>query len=57
MNIYKNLDEAAQTVILPDTYKPNKQNHSVYKTFRHIRKPEHEAVRWVGAIANLHNKL
>jgi gluconokinase len=31
MNIYKNLDEAAQTVILPDTYKPNRQNHSVYK--------------------------
>ncbi len=31
MNIYKDLDEAAQTVVLPDTYKPNKQNHSVYK--------------------------
>ncbi|HET6996392.1 MAG TPA: gluconokinase [Chitinophagaceae bacterium] len=33
MNIYKNLDEAAQTVVLPDTYKPNKQNHSVYKKY------------------------
>jgi gluconokinase len=31
MGIYKNLDEAARTVVLPDTYKPNKQNHSIYK--------------------------
>lgn len=28
--IYKNLDEAAQTVELPDTYTPKKQNHNVY---------------------------
>jgi gluconokinase len=31
MGIYKNLDEAARSVVLPDTYKPNKQNHGVYK--------------------------
>lgn len=33
MGIYKDLDEAAKTVVLPDTYKPNKQNHSVYKKY------------------------
>lgn len=33
MGIYKNLDEAAQTVVLPDTFKPNKQNHAVYKKY------------------------
>jgi gluconokinase len=31
MGIYKNLDEAARAVVLPDTYKPNKQNHNIYK--------------------------
>lgn len=30
MGIYKNLDEAAQTVALPDKYLPRKQNHEVY---------------------------
>ncbi|MBE7172549.1 MAG: gluconokinase [Williamsia sp.] len=29
--IYKNLDEAAQTVQLPDTYKPKKSQHQIYK--------------------------
>jgi len=29
--IYKNLDQAAQTVELPETYTPRKNNHSVYK--------------------------
>ena len=28
--IYKNLDDAAKTVELPDTYAPKKQNHNVY---------------------------
>jgi len=30
MGIYNNIDEAARTVVLPDTYKPEKQNHQVY---------------------------
>jgi len=30
MGIYKNIDEAARTVVLPDTYKPEKQNHNIY---------------------------
>jgi gluconokinase len=54
MNIYKNLDEAAQTVVLPDTYKPNKQNHSVYK--KHIVIFENLSTKLsdeFGAIANL----
>ena len=33
MGIYKNLEEAAQTVVLPDIYKPNKQNHTVYARY------------------------
>lgn len=33
MGIYKNLDEAARSVVLPDTYKPNKQAHTVYKKY------------------------
>ncbi len=30
MGIYKNLDEAARTIVLPDTFNPNKQNNSIY---------------------------
>jgi gluconokinase len=30
LGIYKNLDEAAQTVELPDAYIPKKQHHNVY---------------------------
>lgn len=33
MGIYKSLDEAAQTVALPDVYKPNKQHHEVYADY------------------------
>ncbi|MFL5746871.1 MAG: gluconokinase [Niastella sp.] len=33
MGIYKSLDEAAQTVELPDIYKPNKQRHAVYADY------------------------
>lgn len=33
LGIYKNLDEAARSVVLPDTYKPNKQNHTVYAKY------------------------
>jgi gluconokinase len=29
--IYKNLDEAAKTVQLPETYSPKKQHHGIYK--------------------------
>jgi gluconokinase len=37
MGIYKSLDEAAQTVELPDVYKPHKQHHAVYAgLLRHI---------------------
>ena len=30
LGMYKNLDEAAKTVELPDTYTPKKQNHKTY---------------------------
>jgi gluconokinase len=33
MGIYKNLDEAAKTVVLPGSYKPDKQNHQVYNGY------------------------
>jgi gluconokinase len=33
MGIYKNLDEAARSVVLPDIYKPNKLNHTVYAKY------------------------
>ena len=34
--LFKNLDEAAQTVELPDTYTPGKANHQVYKKHYNI---------------------
>jgi gluconokinase len=33
MGIYKNLDEAAKTVVLPDEYLPEKQNHNAYMNY------------------------
>jgi gluconokinase len=36
MGIYKSLDEAAETVELPDAYKPNKQHHAVYAEYFEI---------------------
>jgi gluconokinase len=33
MGIYRNLEEAARTVVLSTTYKPQKQNHTVYQKF------------------------
>jgi gluconokinase len=33
MGIYKSLDAAAQTVELPDVYKPNKQHHAIYADY------------------------
>jgi gluconokinase len=29
--IYKNLDDTVKSVMLPDIYKPKKQNHELYK--------------------------
>jgi gluconokinase len=54
MGIYKNLDEAARTVVLPDTFKPNKQNHTVYKKFFAIfEKLSTKLFDEFGEIANL----
>jgi gluconokinase len=36
MGIYKNLDEGAKTTILGDTFKPNKQNHLVYRNYMEV---------------------
>ena len=33
MGIYKSLDEAAQTVELPDEYTPDQQHHAVYTDY------------------------
>lgn len=33
MGIYRNLDEAAKTVVLPNNYKPSKENHRVYNSY------------------------
>jgi len=33
MGIFKNLDEAAKTVVLPDEYLPEKQNHNAYMKY------------------------
>jgi len=36
MGIYKSLDDAARTVELPDVYRPQKQNHTVYAAYFNI---------------------
>jgi gluconokinase len=36
MGIYKSLDEAVQSVDLPDTYKPQKQNHPTYTAYFNV---------------------
>ncbi len=33
MGIYRSLDEAAKTVVLPDQYSPDKQNHKAYMKY------------------------
>ena len=33
MGIYKSLDDAAKTVVLPDQYLPDKQNHKAYMKY------------------------
>jgi gluconokinase len=54
MGIYKNLDEAARNVVLPDTFKPNKQNHGVYKKYFSIfEKLSTKLIDEFGEISNL----
>lgn len=54
MGIYKNLDEAARSVVLPDTYKPSKQNHTVYtKYFKLFEKLSVKLADEFEEIANL----
>jgi gluconokinase len=36
MGIYKSLDEAAETVELPDSFKPQKQNHPMHEAYFNI---------------------
>ena len=36
MGLYKNLDDAAQTIVPPDEYKPNKANHAVYSNYFNV---------------------
>jgi gluconokinase len=57
IGIYKNLDEAAQTVALPETYSPKKQNHNVY--MKHYEIFERLGLKLLDefeAIANLQQK-
>ena len=57
MGIYKSLDEAAQTVELPDVYKPNKQHHAVYADyFSLFEKLSVKLVDEFEAIGNLQSK-
>jgi gluconokinase len=57
MGIYKSLDEAAQTVELPDVYKPNKQHHAVYADYFDIfEKLSVKLVDEFEAIGNLQHK-
>ena len=36
MGMYKSLDEAAKTVVLPERYKPKAKNHEVYANYFQI---------------------
>jgi len=36
MGLYKNLDEAAKSVVLEKTYKPNGKSHSIYRKYAEI---------------------
>ena len=54
MGIYKNLDEAARTIDLPVTYKPNKYNNSIYaKNFAIFEKLSTKLFDEFEEIANL----
>jgi gluconokinase len=57
MGIYKSLDDAAQTVELPDVYKPNKQHHAIYADyFGLFEKLSVKLVDEFEAIGNLQHK-
>jgi gluconokinase len=57
MGIYKSLDDAAQTVELPDVYKPNKQHHAIYADYFGIfEKLSVKLVDEFEAIGNLQSK-
>jgi gluconokinase len=57
MGIYKSLDEAAQTVELPDTYKPRKQHHAIYADYFSIfEKLSSKLFDEFEAIGNLQHK-
>ena len=57
IGIYKNLDEAAKTVELPETYHPKKQNHNIYKKHYAIfEKLSYKLFDEFEAIANLQQK-
>ena len=54
MGIFKNLDEAARTIVLPDTYNPNKQNNNIYaKHFAIFERLSTKLFDEFEAIANL----
>ena len=57
IGLYKNLDEAAQTVELPDTYMPKKQHNNVYmKHFAIFERLSLKLFDEFEAIANLQQK-
>jgi gluconokinase len=54
MGIYKSLDEAVQTVVLPDQYFPEKNHHSIYmKYFEVFERLSTKLGDEFNAIANL----
>lgn len=54
MGLYKNLDEAAKSVVLEKTYKPNGQNHSIYRKYAEIfERLSNKYAEEFEAIANL----
>lgn len=58
MGIYKSLDEAAQTVELPDTFKPQKQNHPMHAAYFEIfEKLTGRLSEEFEAIANLQHNI
>ena len=57
MGIYKSLDEAARSVEFSATFKPNKQNNSIYKKYADIfEKLSTKFNAEFEAIANLQQK-
>jgi gluconokinase len=57
MGLYKNLDEAAKSVEFAETFKPNIQNHSVYKKYFEIfERLSTKFSEEFEAIANIQNK-